>query len=215
MLYRVLALCALGFVVSCRPGKGGSSSGDPAAATTDSPQNLDPDPSSPTGTITIGSVDAVVLSDADGVMTAQLKLDASNVQVVHASDVALIVGASLEVPPASMTKAAKITMQTGVPVATQAVALAVGLQDAQELKAVGSAVLLEATPSFDAPESAPFTLKLPIPLAASLADAGSYGVMYRVRVAAEGDKVVEGVIPTASIKVEGNLLVVQVRYVGV
>lgn len=104
-------------------------------------------------------VEATVLSDKDGVVTAAIKPDATAPQLVKASGSSTIAKASLIVPPGSLGVATEITIEAGESLLALPQADAAGL--AGNISSSGPAVVISSSEKVEI--SVPMTVTLPLP----------------------------------------------------
>jgi hypothetical protein len=105
----------------------------------------------------------------------------------------------------------EVTVQEGQSLVATEISEALGVESTA-LTQAGPAVVIQSAAAVDAVE--PFSFAISLSDGASLNDAGSYAVLYKVIRYDQGGQFFVGIIPTNQVKVVDNTLVFDTRYFG-
>jgi hypothetical protein len=149
-------------------------------------------------------------------MVAAFKVTGDTTMTMPAPAGSTFRGAAVAFPPGSLAIDTEITLEEGAPLASEGVMAELGMGAPM----LGSAVPVMVTAASDLDAAKPFTIELPLPDLAALADPGvedplaNLAVLFKCEWVTEG-KVMLGILPRAEITVEGGVAKVTVTRFGV
>jgi hypothetical protein len=204
MLRRIVGSALRGFVVaalvtSCGDG-GGGGGGDETGPGGDEGGDGEGEP---------GVRDVAPSSDAEGVVTGQIAMGATDTQVLHASADSQIAGAAVSFPPGALAIDTAVTVEEGASIANAALEKELGL-DGAKLAPAGPAVVVTADPPVDA--TTPFSVTLVTSPGASLDGTRSLIVTF-LYLLADGSRRA-GVLPTGDLVIDGNKIIIKTTHFG-
>lgn len=156
-------------------------------------------------------MEATVLSDEGGVLTAEIDVSANVVQQVSASENSEIKGASLGIKPGSLAIPTNIVVEAGIPESQAVLEEEVGLTSEYAPKAVGAPAVF--TPTVPQDPLTPLSISLPVSSGLALASGEHYTVVYRVKQYSTG-KTLVGAFSQAALKILGDKISFDTPYFG-
>lgn len=191
ILKRALGI-ALPLLLSCSCGKKSSSS------------------SSNSGDSTFSGKTLSANSDSGGILTATVDPNASENQILNASESSSIKGSRAAFGPGSLNVNGDVTIQSADSLASKNTNADLGIADSSSVNAASATVLIEIKPHHDPVK--PFTLQ--IPLGNTLYLATETRVLYKIQKAGSPGTYFLGFIPASELTIKDEKVVFQASYFG-